>query len=174
MLVACMLVGYMNIGRMHAYRSHALLGLDQIGHIGRSHVAYCGGSGFVWQLACSGVLGHICCRCFALTRLRLCTRPHAGIDVAPALVLALHPHLYGYCTYACIDDCIDIASALELMFALAFALSAVQAIVSCHTGIAFAFTTLLLMFAIAFAHGLQLRLQWWRSQSCSSWSCSCG
>ena len=84
-----MLVGYMNIGRMHAYRLRALLGLDQIGRIGCLHVAYCGGSGFVWQLACSGVLGRIFCRCFALTRLRLGTRPCTCVDIALTLALML-------------------------------------------------------------------------------------
>ena len=37
------------------------------------------------------------------------------------------------------------------MFAFALAWPAVQATVSCRTGIAFAFTAMLLMFAIAFA-----------------------
>ena len=89
MLVACMLVGYMNIGRMHAYRSRALLGLDQIGRIGCSHVAYCGGSGFAWQLACGSMLGRIFGRCLALACPRIGTRPRTWMDIAPTLALML-------------------------------------------------------------------------------------
>ena len=89
MLVACILVGYMNIGRMHAYRSHASLGLDQIGHIGRSHVAYCGGSRFAWQLACGSMLGRIFCRWLALAYPRIGTHPRTWMDIAPTLALML-------------------------------------------------------------------------------------
>ena len=88
-LDACTLVGYMYAGRMHACWLRALLGLDQIGRIGCLHVAYCGGSGFAWQLACGSMLGRIFGRCLALACLRIGNRPCTCMDIAPTLALMI-------------------------------------------------------------------------------------
>ena len=107
---ACTLVRYMYAGRMHAYRSRALLGLDQIGRIGCSHVAYCGGSGFAWQLACGSMFGRIFGRCLALACPRIGTRPRTCMGIAPTLalmiVIALHWHCICIGTHVCACICI--------------------------------------------------------------------
>ena len=96
-----------------------------------------GVAGLPLQLACSHMPGNTLCRYLVLACLCICTLPRTCVDVAPVLPLLLH--------------CIDVASALVLMFALACVLLAAQAIVSCHTYVTCAFAiTLLLMFELAF------------------------
>ena len=104
-LVGCMHAGCMHAGRVHEYWSDACIQV--------ACIAWVGSDWTHWMFACSLLWGQWVC-------LAACLRQYAWAYIwsmfGACMPAHRHPpsHLYGYCTYACIDAYYCVALTLHL------------------------------------------------------------